>query len=145
MVRAETAVADAILNLTVARNNASVAQVNLALFLGIDPRTPIQTSAAGEPAISTNDVDALVRTALTRRPDIREFQENLRATEHAVSAAKDRAGGATVLGISSTGSFRWELALQPRRRRTGFMFVGFESACGGPSSVRRRLCWRYAR
>src|SRR2546427_8919272 len=35
---------------------------------------------------STNDVDALVRTALTRRPDIREFQENLRAMEHAESA-----------------------------------------------------------
>jgi outer membrane protein len=88
VVRAETAVADAILNLNVAQNNASVARVNLALFLGIDPRTPLQTAASGEPTIGTNDVDALVRTALTQRPDIREFQENLRATQYDVSAAK---------------------------------------------------------
>ena len=102
VVRAETVVADAILNLTVARNNASVAQVNLTLFLGIDPRTPIQTAAAGEPAISTNAVDALVRTALTRRPDIREFQENLRATEHAVSAAKTTNAPALTASISAS-------------------------------------------
>jgi outer membrane protein len=88
VVRAQAAVADAILNLNVAQNNASVARVNLALLLGIDPRTPVQTTEMGEPPIATENVDTLVRTALTQRPDIREFQQNLRATEYAVSAAK---------------------------------------------------------
>ena len=42
--RAETAVADAILNLNLARNAASVSRVNLALSMGIDPRTPIDAA-----------------------------------------------------------------------------------------------------
>jgi outer membrane protein len=88
VVRAETAVADAMLNLNVAQNNASVARVNLALFLGIDPRTPLQAAGTGEPPNPSNDVAALVQTALTQRPDIRQFQENLRATQYAVGAAK---------------------------------------------------------
>lgn len=102
LVRAETAVADAILNLNVAQNNAAVARVNLALFLGIDPRTPLQTAGAGEPAISTNDVGALVRTALTQRPDIREFQENLRATRYDASAAKTTSTPALSANISAS-------------------------------------------
>src|SRR5262249_9033574 len=52
VVRAQTAVAEAILNLNVARNNASVSRVNLALLMGVDPRTPIQASETGEPAVS---------------------------------------------------------------------------------------------
>ncbi len=40
-VRAETAVSDAIFSLNLAQNTASVSRVNLALLMGIDPRTPI--------------------------------------------------------------------------------------------------------
>jgi outer membrane protein len=106
VVRAETAVADAILNLNVARNNASVSRVNLALLLGVDPRTPLQPSETGEPAVSTNDVNALVQTALTQRPDIRQFAENLRSTEYGVSAAKTTNAPAVVgsIGASTRGA-----------------------------------------
>lgn len=102
VVRAQTAVADAILNLNVARNNASVSRVNLALLLGIDPRTPIQPAETGEPAVAADDVNALVQTALTQRPDIRQFQENLRATEYAVSAAKTTNAPAVVGSLSAS-------------------------------------------
>jgi outer membrane protein len=102
VVRAETAVANAILNLNVARNNASVSQVTLALLLGIDPRTPLQTAGTNEPAVSTDDVNALVQTALTQRPDIREFQENLRSTEYGVSAAKTTSTPAVVGSVSAS-------------------------------------------
>jgi outer membrane protein TolC len=88
VVRAQTTVADAILNLNVARNNASLSRVNLALLMGIDPRTPIQPAETGEPAVSSKDVNALVQTAMTQRPDLLQAQANLRAAEYGVNAAK---------------------------------------------------------
>ena len=50
VVRAETAYAQAVYGLTVARNYASLARVNLAELMGIDPRTPIEPAEGGEPA-----------------------------------------------------------------------------------------------
>src|SRR5262249_13764804 len=76
-----------------------------ALLLGTDPRTPIQPAETGEPAVTANDVNALVQTALTQRPDIRQLQENLRATEYGVSAAKSTNSPAVVgsIGASTRG------------------------------------------
>src|SRR5205085_505483 len=64
VVTAETAVSAAVLNLNIARNNADLARVNLALLMGIDPRTPIQPAATGEPPFPSNDVTGLVNLAL---------------------------------------------------------------------------------
>jgi outer membrane protein len=88
VVRAQTAVSDAILNLNVAQNNTSTSRVNLALVMGIDPRTPIQAAETGEPAVESNDVQALVTTALAKRPEVRQAQDTLEAAQHSVSAAK---------------------------------------------------------
>ena len=88
VVRAQTAVASAIFNLTIARNNASVAGVNLAQLMGIDPRTPIVTQEENEPPIAENDVNKLVETALSRRPEIRQATSNVQAAGYGLSAAK---------------------------------------------------------
>lgn len=88
VVRAQTAVADAIFNLNVARNNASVARVNLAQLMGIDPRTPIVLADTDEPAMSADDANALTAEALKRRPEVLQACLNLTAAKYAVSAAK---------------------------------------------------------
>ncbi len=88
VVRAQTAVADAIQNLQVARENATNSRVNLALLMGIDPRTPIAATGAAEPAQDHIDFPTLVNQAMTQRPEILEAQANLRSAQHGLSAAR---------------------------------------------------------
>lgn len=88
VVRAQTAVADAIFNLSLAQNSASVAQVSLAQFMGIDPRTPIELADTEEAAISSDDPTALTDQALKYRPEILQACASLAAAGYSVSAAK---------------------------------------------------------
>jgi outer membrane protein len=89
VTNAEAAVSSAILSLSQAENNASVAKVNLALLLGIDPRTPLNIATeTGESAMNALDVSTLVKTALQRRPEILSAQANLNAAKLALDAAK---------------------------------------------------------
>ena len=88
VVRAETAIANATFNLTLARNNASVAAVRLAQLMGIDPRTPIKTAEAGEPASPVNDLNALVDLALKQRPEMAQMQASVQAASLGIKAAK---------------------------------------------------------
>ena len=88
VVRAQTSVADAVLTLNLANNTASVAQVNLALFMGIDPRTPLQVADTNEPALAADNVSQLVTQALQRRPDIIEAQTALLSAQYGISAAR---------------------------------------------------------
>jgi outer membrane protein len=88
VVRAETALDEAISNLVVARNNASTARVNLALLMGIDPRTPVQTADSSEPAPENQNVNDLIDLGLKQRPDILQAQATLNAANLGVSAAK---------------------------------------------------------
>lgn len=90
VVRAQTAVASAIFNLNQAQNTASISRVNLALLMGIDPRTPIDVQMDGqsEQAIDTSSPEALFRVALEQRPDILQSIANLQASQYAVAAAK---------------------------------------------------------
>lgn len=89
VVTAETAVAQAAIGLSVAQNNASVSRVNLALLMGIDPRTPIVVAdTTNEPPFASNDVNALVTTALRQRPEILQAQATIQANRDAVSAAR---------------------------------------------------------
>jgi outer membrane protein len=106
VVRAQTAVAQAIQDLTVARNNASIARVNLALLMGIDPRTPVQTAEAGEPPIRIESVTELVETAGRQRPEVLQAQANLKAAQHGVSAAKttNAPSLSADLGVSGRGN-----------------------------------------
>ena len=88
VVRAQTAVSSAILNLNIARNNASVSRVSLTTLMGIDPRTPIVIDDKGEPDFPSNDVNGLVDIALRKRPEIIQAQANLRALDASLSAAR---------------------------------------------------------
>ena len=67
LVAAQTALADAILNLTLAQNTAVTSRVVLAQAMGIDPRTPIQPADSAEPEIDICDMNDLVTRALHRR------------------------------------------------------------------------------
>lgn len=88
VVRAETAIANATFNVTLARNNASVAAVRLAQLMGIDPRTPIETANTGEPSLSVNDLNEQVNMALKQRPEMTQIQANVQAASHGVNAAR---------------------------------------------------------
>lgn len=88
VVRAQTAVADAIFNLNLARNAASVAGVILAELMGIDPRTPIELADTEEAAVAADDVGALTDEALKRRPEMVGAYASLAAAGYSVSAAK---------------------------------------------------------
>lgn len=106
VVRAQTTVADAILNLNLARNNASVSRVRLAQLMGVDPRTPIQVSDSHEPNVSSNDVNGMVATALNQRPETVAGRLNVQAAEAGLSAARTTNApniGAD-LGVSTRGN-----------------------------------------
>ena len=102
VVRAETAVQDAILNLNLAQNTADVAKVMLATLMGIDPRTPIQVAAGDEPVADMSDFNALLQTAIRPRPDIAVAQANLQAALIDIQAAKT--SNAPVVTGTVTGS-----------------------------------------
>ena len=88
VVRAQTAVSDAIFNLTTARNVASLARVTLAQLMGIDPRTPIEIADTNETAIANDDPTALTNQALACRPEILQASANIKAANYAVSVAR---------------------------------------------------------
>jgi outer membrane protein len=88
VVRAETAVSEAIFALNLARNTGSVARVYLAQLMGIDPRTPVQIADTGEPAQAAEDVNALIDQAQRRRPEIAQAEAALEAARHGIRAAR---------------------------------------------------------
>lgn len=88
VVRAETAVSDAVFNLNVARNNASTSRVALAQLMGIDPRTPVVAADTSEPVIAADNLDMLVDTAIKQRPEIVQSQANLQAASSGLKAAR---------------------------------------------------------
>lgn len=89
VVLAQASVADAIFNLNQAQNTAGVSRVNLAIQLGIDPRTPIDlVMDESEKPIDTSDADALFTTALKLRPEVLVAVANLQAAQYALSAAR---------------------------------------------------------
>lgn len=105
VVRAQTAVADAALNLNVARTNAGIARVNLATLMGVDPRTPITPAPSTEPPIATDDVNALATDALRRRPEILQALATIQATDFGVRAARttNAPSFAANVGLASRG------------------------------------------
>jgi len=88
VVRAQTAIDDAVFNLNLARNTASVSRVILVQSMGLDPRTPIQVGDADEPAQAADDFNALVETALKQRPEMAQAKANLQANEYGINIAK---------------------------------------------------------
>ncbi|HEY3378887.1 MAG TPA: TolC family protein [Armatimonadota bacterium] len=88
VVRAQTAVADAIFSLNLAQNASSVARVLLLQLMGIDPRTPITVAEGNEPSQADASFDTLLATALQQRPEIQQGQANLQAAQYGINIAK---------------------------------------------------------
>lgn len=85
---AQTAKAEAILNLAVARDNAEQSRIALALAMGIDPRTPIVPASSQEAVVVGDDVNALVALSLRQRPEAIQAGETLRSSRYGVAAAR---------------------------------------------------------
>ncbi len=85
---AQTAVSEAIAALTIARANAELARIDLALYMGIDPRIPLRTTVTDEADFPSNDVNGLVTTALRQRPEILAAQATIQANQSGLSAAR---------------------------------------------------------
>ena len=87
VVTAETALSAATTALIIARNNEMLARINLALLMGIDPRTPLTPAAASEPPPPTNDMQTLIDVALKQRPEIKQALKLISSAQFGVSAA----------------------------------------------------------
>jgi len=87
VMRAETAVQDAIFNLTQARADADNARVILAIQMGIDPRTPVEVADDKEPMPSSEPVEKLFDMALIQRPEMRQALANVGAGVFGLNAA----------------------------------------------------------
>jgi outer membrane protein TolC len=103
VVKAQTTVSEAALGVNVARNNASVAGVDLVLAMGLDARTPITPADSDEPSPTTDDVNALVAEALTMRPEIISATANVKAAQAALTAAKTTNAPVIVGGVGAGG------------------------------------------
>ena len=105
VVRAQTAVAEAVLNLNLAQSTASTVRINLATFMGIDPRTPLTATDSEEPSEVSSDISALVARGLKQRPEILQAQAGLDSTTYGIKAAKstDSPSIGASIGLSSRG------------------------------------------
>ena len=88
VARAETSSAQGINSLITARNITEASRINLALIMGIDPRTPIKIDMANMPSIPATDVNRMVADALKQRPDILIAEDNIKSAKFGVSAAR---------------------------------------------------------
>lgn len=106
VVRAQTAVAEAVFNLTQARNNASLARVTLSVQLGLDPRTPIVPAESSEPPVTTQDPQDLFVVALQRRPEVAQAEALVRSSQWGVRAAHstDAPALSGTLGFTGRGT-----------------------------------------
>lgn len=108
VVRAQTAVAEAVFDLETARNVAATARVDLALQMGIDARTPIEAQDSGEPQIASDDVNSLVDQGLKQRPETQQALANIEAAQFNVKVARKTnrpSLGASVGAGSRSGAF----------------------------------------
>ena len=103
VVRAQTAVANAVQNLQQARSDADVARINLVLQMGLDPRIPILVNDKEEPEISADDPQKLFDEALAKRPEVASALANLRSTKHGLSAASSISAPTVSINFSYSG------------------------------------------
>ena len=81
VLQAQTNLAQALLALSTARNNASIAMANLNIALGIDPRTPLTLADVATPTSALPDLNSLVAQAFTHRPEVVEARDVVASNE----------------------------------------------------------------
>ena len=106
VVRAETAYAQGVYGLMVARNNALLARVSLAKLIGLDPRTALEPAEAGEPVLGSEEMEALVEQGLAQRPDVLAVQADVDAATAGLAAARTTNAPTVVgtVGVQDRGS-----------------------------------------
>jgi outer membrane protein len=90
--------------LSQAEQTALIARINLAVAIGVDPRTPINPSQSEEPPPSNQDVNALVGQAIKQRPDILQAIQTLHAAGYELSAARTTTAPSLNLTLEGTAS-----------------------------------------
>lgn len=88
VVTAETSKSQAVLALTVARDEALQARVNLLQLMGVNPATPINVNDTPEKPIAYSNPRFLVESALRARPEVQAAVQELKASQFGLSAAK---------------------------------------------------------
>lgn len=88
VVTAETSKTQAVLALNLARDQAEQARVSLLQAMGVDPLTPVVPADAPEKPIPTPDSKVLIQRALETRPEVKAAEQELRASNYGLSAAK---------------------------------------------------------
>jgi outer membrane protein len=101
VTRAQSDLASAKMNLSKARNGDTIARVNLATAMGLSktPQFRVERPTAGTDPHSATDLEALVRTALQDRPDVRALRARIRASEQIIGVS--RSGYYPTLGLSA--------------------------------------------
>jgi outer membrane protein len=102
VVTAASAVGQASEALNLADQTATIGRINLALAIGVDPRTPIDTVAGEEPVPVITDMNGLVSLALKQRPDVLLAQESVRAAGFELSAARTTSAPSLSLSIGAS-------------------------------------------
>lgn len=106
LVSAEANESDAQQNLVQARAAQASSQISLALFMGIDPRTPIDLADSREPIVAEDDMNGLVNLGLKQRPEIRTARQNLDASGFGLSAARSLNAPSLSLNLNASGRGR---------------------------------------
>jgi outer membrane protein len=88
VVRAQTAVSEAIYLLANAENAAAVSRANLNVVMGVDARAPTTVAEADEPAPTGADAPDPVALALSRRPEIAQLRASVQAAQQGVKLAR---------------------------------------------------------
>ncbi len=106
VVRARAAVADAMNSLVASQAQELSARTQLAIVIGVDPRTPFTITPLGVGETGAPDLTALVAQAVESRPEVLEARERVRAAELGISVAgKGNAPSVSLsAGLSSRGT-----------------------------------------
>ncbi|MDR3692642.1 MAG: TolC family protein [Fimbriimonas sp.] len=89
VLQAKTNLAGGAVSLSTARDTALNSRIALAQLMGINPRTPIVPAQSNEIPLSEEaDIERLVASAMSDRPDIKSAKEQVSAAVFAVSLAK---------------------------------------------------------
>lgn len=87
VTRAQTAVSNALYNLSNAQNQEGLARLQLSTTLGLDPRTRVEILDHEEPDPAVSNVNDLFATGLQRRPELIQYRASLAAAQATLDAA----------------------------------------------------------
>ncbi len=84
--------AEAEQSLTKADNGVALAKANLNRVMGLEPAAPVQIASAGDPPEIPASTEAGIATALSKRPELKQLEESLRAARAgaALAALQDK-------------------------------------------------------